>query len=77
MRISYGSGNSAERNIGNGPRDLRPGTTVAQVLETFRAQLGYGANVEAHLDCVPQNANLVVTNEMQLVVNDRASTKAS
>lgn len=77
MIFSYGTGNTVEKVIGTAPGNLRPGTTLKQAIDIVRPTLGCGQNVEGLIGGIPQDDDLVLTNEMGRVsIQDRACSKA-
>lgn len=73
ITINYGTGNSISRS------DFPQGTTIAQVLADPRVKgaLGYGSNVEAHLDGIPQPGTNTVQDGDVLSIHDKACNKAA
>ena len=71
ITIEYGSG-----NIFTG--QFAEGTTLQQVLQDplVKGALGYGANVEPHVDGVPQNVSSPIAAGDVVEIHDKAASKA-
>lgn len=70
ITIQYGSGNQISKNIDG---EL----TVGQAITQFRNVLGYGQNVEGHLDGIPQGNDISLEDGDVLSIHDKACSKAS
>lgn len=72
ITVKYGSGNSLTKTF-------PVGTTVDGVLknDAIKGALGFGNNVEGHVDGVPQTGSTSLRDGITLAVYDKACQKAA
>lgn len=70
--ITVGYGRGYEATI-----DVPEGATIEEALAAAKGALGFGANVEAHIDGVPQPGDAPVVAGDKLEVHDKACSKAA
>jgi len=72
ITIEYGTGNTFRG-------EFPEGTTLQEVLADplVKGALGYGANVEPHVDGVPQPVAAPIAANDVVEVHDRAASKAA